>query len=191
MGSGSLMAKTYEFGEEVEKIRIQNFEIGAGFINTRISKAFLFEIFTGTGYIAQQHNNIEPDKTRTLEIHSLKYFLQPNIALKKNNFFSLAFSLKLVWVENNKVNHNFESLEYNFLENPGVMYFEPTLDMRVGRLVKFRLQMKYVHALEKPVPYYSNVIISMGFQAELDELFSEKEKPDEQKDVIEQEKIRI
>lgn len=181
MGSGSIMGKKFGDEDDVEKLSIQNFEVGIGFINTWISQNFLFEVFTGTGYIAQQHYKVETGNNQTLKIHSIKYFLQPNIALKKNDFFSLAFSPKLVWVKNSQVERNFDPPNYEFGQNTGLVYFEPTIDLRVGRLVKFRFQIKYVHAFEKPVLYYSNIIISMGFQVELDDLFSEKENKEGQK----------
>lgn len=118
-------------------------------------------------------------KAPDLKIHSFKYFLQPNIALKKNNFFSLAFSPKFVWVKTDLNYHSFDSLKYELGGNTGVVYFEPTIDMRVGRLVKFRVQIKFVQALENPVPYYSNIILSTGLQVDLDDIFSDDEKPDE------------
>ncbi|WP_424495145.1 hypothetical protein [Salinimicrobium sp. GXAS 041] len=185
MGSTAFLGNKDEHTRGVDKYRLNNYEIGLGYINTRINQSFLFEIFAGGGYITQQHlyNYKVPD--RTLKARSIKYFLQPNIAYKLE-LVSFSFSPKFVLVENKFVSHDFPFNSeyygsfysvYQMEQNTRTAYLEPTLDLTVGlRQIKLKLQGKYIGALEDFAPRHPKIMVSMGLQFELDELLFNGEK---------------
>ena len=189
MGSIALVGNNDEHDGGIDRYRLNNFELGLGYVNTRIGESFLFEVFAGGGYITQNHLYNHNVINRTLEARSVKYFLQPNIAYKKE-LVSLSFSPKFVLVDNRHISHDFDPDSnaywsfYNIYlleHNARTAYLEPTLDLTVGfRQVKLKLQGKYIEALEKLPPNHPKMMISFGLQFELDEMFSRSSEAEEQ-----------
>ncbi len=161
------------FGSNGESGHAHEFEFGAGYFTPIKNTALVFETFGGMGFGAINNTHYRSELSK---VKFTKYFIQPEIGVRKNGFefgFSSRFSfvnqtLDFSSVTSDNNDDAFDDLIY-LKERPGSFLWEPGIVLRAGGQ-KFLVQVQYTWStnINNPEMKQEHGIFNIGFCIPID-----------------------